>query len=359
MSLNDRIFRFRIFAIVSIAGAIILSGSQEAFMSTNYYGKRGSIVKIILDSDTGTGTIGEEIDDGLALLLALSSPELDLMGVTEVHGNVNVDQGVANALRILELAGRDDVSVHKGAARPLVHEWVRPGGIKKPYGGFSKLNPSSTGAIDFLIEKIKENPGKITLVCVGPLTNIAMTLRKEPQIVQKVKELIIMGGAIDHPGNITPLAEFNFWVDPEAAKIVLHSSIQNITLVPLDVTTRTLLTKQQLRRLKSNPVTEWLKVVVPPWIDRIKMEGCHLHDPLAVAIAINRNLVETEVMEVDIIDTPGPPYGQSVGHRESAVDRSLPRIEVALRVDAERFMNMFLRRLEKYQCEKSPSPKSY
>jgi len=315
--------------------------------------------KIILDTDTGTGIIGEEVDDGLALLLALPSPELDLIGVTEVHGNVNVDQGVANALRILELAGRDDVSVYKGASRPLIHEWVRAGGIKEPYGGFSKLSPSSTGAIDFIIEKIMENPGKITLVCVGPLTNIAVAIREEPQITQNVKELIIMGGAVDCPGNVTPAAEFNFWVDPEAAKIVLHSGARNITLVPLDVTTRTLLTKQQLKRLKSNPVTEWLKVVVPPWIDRMKMEGCHLHDPLAVAIAINRNLVETEAIEVDIIDTPGPSYGQSVGHRESAVDRSLPRIEVALRVDAECFMNMFLRRLEKYQCEKSPSPQSY
>ncbi|MBA7662272.1 Pyrimidine-specific ribonucleoside hydrolase RihB [subsurface metagenome] len=158
-----------------------------------------------------------------------------------------------------------------------------------------------------------------------------------------------MGGAIDRPGNITSTAEFNFWVDPEAAKVVLRSGIQNVTLVPLDVTTKTLLTKQRLRELKSNPVTEWLKVTVPPWIDRIKMEGCHLHDPLAVAVAIDPSLVKTEAMWVDVIDTPGSSYGQSVGHRESAVDQSLPRVEVALRVDAERFMNMLLRWLEKYQ----------
>jgi len=337
------------------AGILILStiSVRGNDMSVNDYSKGNNIVKVILDSDTGTGTIGAEIDDGLALLLALLSLELDLIGITEVHGNVNVDQGVANALRILELAGRDDVPVYKGASRPLIHKWVRPGGIKEPYGGFSKLTPSSTGAIDFIIEKIMENPGQITLICVGPLTNIAMALRKEPQIIPNVKELIIMGGAVDRPGNVTSTAEFNFWVDPEAAKIVLHSNIQNIALVPLDVTTKTLLTKQQLRRLKSNPVTEWLKVTVPPWIDRIKMEGCHLHDPLAVAIAIDRNLVKTEAMWVDVIDTAGPSYGQSVGHRESTVDRSLPRVEVALRVDAERFMNMLLRRLEKYQCEKS------
>ena len=335
------------------AGVFVLSTTLIGgnAMSANCYDKEGSVVKIILDSDTGTGTIGEEIDDGLALLLALLSPELDLIGVTEVHGNVNVDQGVANALRILELVGKDDVPVYKGASRPLIHKWIRPEGIKEPYGGFSKLKPSSTSATDFIIEKIMENPGQITLICVGPLTNIAMAVRKEPQIAQNVKELIIMGGAIDRPGNIASTAEFNFWVDPEAAKIVFHSNIQNITLVPLDVTTKTLLTKQRLRELKSNPVTEWLKVTVPPWIDRIKEEGCHLHDPLAVAVAINRDLVETEVMEVDIIDTAGPSYGQSVGRRESVVDRSLSRVEVALRVDAERFMNMFLRRLEKYQRE--------
>jgi len=297
-------------------------------------------------NDYGTGTIGEEIDDGLALLLALLSPELDLMGITEVHGNVNVDQGVVNALRILELVGRDDVRVYKGASRPLIHKWIRPGGIKEPYGGFSELKPSSTNAIDFIIEKIMDNPGQITLICVGPLTNIATAIRQEPQIIQNVKELIIMGGAIDRPGNITSTAEFNFWVDPEAAKVVLRSGIQNVTLVPLDVTTKTLLTKQRLRELKSNPVTEWLKVTVPPWIDRIRMEGCHLHDPLAVAVAINRDLVETETMEVDIVDTAGSSYGQSVGHREPTADQSLSKIKVALRVDAERFMNMFLRRLE-------------
>ncbi|MBA7666159.1 Pyrimidine-specific ribonucleoside hydrolase RihB [subsurface metagenome] len=313
------------------------------------YGEANQRKKVILDTDTGTGIVGEEVDDGLALLLALASPELDLIGVTEVHGNVNVDQGVANALLILELVGRDDIPVYKGAGRPLVHKWVRPGGIKEPYGGFSKLKASSMDATDFIIEKVMENPGQITLICVGPLTNIAMALRKEPQIIPNVKELIIMGGAIDRPGNITSTAEFNFWVDPEAAKIVLRSGIRNVTLVPLDATTGTLLTKEQLKKLKSNPVTEWLKVVVPPWIDRIKKEGCHLHDPLAVAVAINRNLVETETMWVDVIDRSGSSYGQSVGYRKSPVDRKVTRIEVALRLDTERFMNMFLTRLGKYQ----------
>jgi len=321
--------------VLAISLAMVTTGSTKT--------------KIILDTDTGTGTIGEEVDDGLAILLAIQSPELELLGVTEVHGNVNVDQGVANALRILELAGRGDIPVYKGAEKPLVHDWVRPSKVKEPYGGFSKLKASSRGAVDFIIEKIMQNPGEITLICVGPLTNLATALQKEPKIAHNIKELIIMGGAIDHPGNITPYAEFNFWVDPEAAKIVLRSDIKNITLVPLDVTTKTLLTKQHLDNLKSNPVTEWLKVVIPPWIDRLGTKGCHLHDPLAVAFAIERDLVKTEKIWVDVIDDPSKrAYGQSVGYRRPPLDRKIKKINVALKVDAKRFMNMFLSSLERY-----------
>lgn len=304
--------------------------------------------KVILDTDTGTGTIGEEIDDGLALLLAIQSPKLQLLGVTEVHGNVNVDQGVANALRILELAGRGDIPVYKGAQKPLVHNWVRPGHVKEPYGGFSGLKVSSKGAVDFIIEKLMQNPDEITLICVGPLTNLATALQKEPGIARNIKELIIMGGAIDHPGNVTPYAEFNFWVDPEAAKIVLRSGIEDITLVPLDVTTKTLLTEKHLDTLEPNPVTEWLKVVIPPWIHKLKMGGCHLHDPLAVAVAIEEDLVKTERIWVDVVDIAGPSYGQSVGYRRAPADKEVKKINVALKVDAEGFMNMFLESLEKY-----------
>src|SRR2546426_10720650 len=193
--------------------------------------------RIILDTDPG-------IDDALALFLALASPELQLEAITTVSGNVHVDLTTRNALTLLELAGRTDIPVARGCDRPLsrqpvfaeyVHGQNGLGGVELPE---PQLQPVGQHAVDLIIERVMAAPREITLVPIGPLTNIALALRKEPRIAEHVREVVIMGGALRVPGNVTPEAEFNIYADPHAAHIVFHAGWP-IRLVSLDVTNKT------------------------------------------------------------------------------------------------------------------------
>src|SRR5213082_3596005 len=215
--------------------------------------------RIILDTDPG-------IDDALALFLALASPEVQLEAVTTVSGNVDVALTTYNALTLLELAGRTDIPVARGIDRPLIRQPFNAafvhgdnglGGLQLPEPG---IQPVAEHAVDVIIEKILAAPGEITLVTIGPLTNIALALRREPRIAQHVREVVIMGGALRVPGNDTPTAEFNIFADPHAAHIVIHGGWP-IRLVSLDVTTVTLLRREQVDRLaqNGNPVTRFMR----------------------------------------------------------------------------------------------------
>jgi len=190
--------------------------------------------RILIDTDPG-------IDDSLAILLALASPEVQIEGITTIHGNCSVDQATINALSILELANSHGITVAKGFPIPLVQPSLLAAETHGDAGlGYAKLpeprgRPKFQHASDFLIEKIMSNPGELTLVAIGPLTNVAFAIRKEPRIVEALKEVIVMGGTIRYPGNASPLAEYNVFVDPHAAHMVYHSGMP-ITLVPLDVT---------------------------------------------------------------------------------------------------------------------------
>src|SRR6266699_3322594 len=203
--------------------------------------------RIILDTDPG-------IDDALALFLALSSPDVRLEAITTVGGNVNVDLTTYNALALLELADRTDIPVARGSNRPIVRQPMYAehvhgdnglGGLQLPE---PQIKAIDSHAVDVIIEKIMASPGEITLVPVGPLTNIALALRREPRIAQSVRGVVIMGGALRVPGNITPGAEFNIYVDPHAAQIVFHAGWP-IRLVSLDVTTQTQMQREQVQML--------------------------------------------------------------------------------------------------------------
>src|SRR5215216_5659797 len=180
--------------------------------------------KILFDTDPG-------IDDACAILLALASPELSLEGLTVVHGNCSLEQGSINALSVLELANASHIPVARGCELPLVQPSLLAPETHGDTGlGYAKLpepraRPIGQHGIDFLIEKVMAEPREVTLVAIGPLTNVALAIRQEPRIVEAVRELIIMGGAIRYEGNTTALAEFNTYVDPHAAHIVYHAGM--------------------------------------------------------------------------------------------------------------------------------------
>ena len=190
---------------------------------------------VILDVDPG-------VDDAMAILLALSSPELTVLGLTVVSGNVQVETGIENALRILAFAGREDVQVFRGAGKPIGRESVHATEVHGSSGlGEAVLGPSSRkaqeNAVGFIVDTLDQKPGEVGLLAVGPLTNLALAEQQFPGILSKAKQIVVMGGAIEEPGNISPTAEFNFFVDPEAARIVIHAKAQ-VVVVPLDVTQR-------------------------------------------------------------------------------------------------------------------------
>ena len=244
--------------------------------------------RILIDTDPG-------IDDSLAILLALASPEVQIEGITTVHGNCSVDQATVNALSILELANANGLTVAKGFAIPLVQPSLLAAETHGDAGlGYAQLpeprdQPKVRHGSDFLIEKIMSNPGEITLVAIGPLTNVAFAIRKEPRIIDAVKEVIVMGGTIRFPGNASPLAEYNVFVDPHAAHMVYHSGMR-ITLVPLDVTYQCILTPEDVKRLQKipSPISRYIDDSTRFYMEfhdeYQQIAGCAINDPLALAL---------------------------------------------------------------------------
>ena len=312
--------------------------------------------QILIDTDPG-------IDDTLAILLALASPELELKGLSVVCGNCTVDQGVGNALGVLEVL-HSRVPVARGADRPLVQPLlVAPethGGTGIGYARLPvpALSPHRQRAAEFIIEQVLAEPGQICLVCIGPLTNLAMAIRLEPSIVQAIPEVIIMGGALRHPGNTTPQAEFNVYCDPHAAHIVFHSGLP-ITLVPLDVTYQVILTQQDVDRLLSipSPVSRLIADAT-----RFYMEfhdqyqdilGCVINDPLALALAFAPGLVDLQSLYVDVDISGGVSLGNTFADFYH-LTKNEPNMSVALGVRPREFIELFLERMEKL-CRSYPA----
>jgi purine nucleosidase len=305
---------------------------------------------ILFDTDPG-------IDDSLAILLALASPELCVEGVSTVHGNCSIDQTTTNALSILELAGANHIPVARGFELPLTQQPLLAPETHGNTGlGYAvlpqpKTKPVAQHSVEFLIEKILSAPGKITLVCIGPLTNIAVAIRKEPRILQAVKEAVIMGGAIRHQGNTTPLAEFNVYVDPHAAYMVYHSGMP-ILLVPLDVTYQCILTHADVERLQE------IKSPIPKFIadsTRFYMEfhnefqqidGCIINDPLALALTFAPELCNFEEHYVDVDISGGVSMGKTFADFYRLTKKPA-NMKVALGVRARDFIELFLDRIGK------------
>jgi purine nucleosidase len=305
--------------------------------------------KILFDTDPG-------IDDSCAILLALASPELSLKGLSVVHGNCSLEQGTTNALSVLELANASHIPVAKGCDLPLVQPSLLAPETHGDKGlGYAKLpGPQSSPILqhgsDFLIETILASPGEITLVAIAPLTNVALAIRKEPRIVEALKEIIIMGGAIRHEGNTTALAEFNTYVDPHAAQIVYQAGIPTI-LVPLDVTYQCILTPADVSRLKKidSPITKFVAEATRFYMEfhdeYQQIEGCVINDPLALALTFAPELCTYQELPVEVDLSGGISMGKTVADFYN-YGKKPANMKVALGVRARDFIDLFVERIE-------------
>jgi purine nucleosidase len=316
--------------------------------------------RIIIDTDPG-------VDDALTFLLALASPEIQLEALTITQGNVTVENGTRNALAVLELLNAQHIPVAQGCSLPmvgpllasdLVHGASGLGNATLPE---PKTKPVPQHAIDYLIERFLAEPGEISLFAIGPLTNVALAIRKEPRFAEAVKELVVMGGAVREGGNITPQAEFNIYADPHAAHVVLHSGIP-ITLIPLDVTHKCMLYAEQIEQLnqKESSVTRFVVDSTVPYVSftksKIGVSGCALHDPLTLATIIAPELLTMEEHYVDVDISSGPSTGSTFADFYHTTDKSA-NMKVALDVRGEEFVELFLQRMETLSTTKLTTDK--
>jgi purine nucleosidase len=302
--------------------------------------------RIILDTDPG-------IDDALAILLAIASPEVDLAGVTVTGGNCSMEQGVRNARAILHTAG-SRIPVVPGVALPLIRP---PFTAPETHGndglGYARLPeppgvPSSEHAVDFLVREIMSASEPVTLVAVAPLTNVALAIRREPRLVERVRDVIIMGGAIDVPGNTTPLAEFNIYVDPHAAHIVFHSGLP-MTLLPWDITSKVLMTQEHVDTLLEvpSPVTRLIADATSFYIDFHReyfgFDGCSINDPCAVALVFQPGLAETEQVYIDVEIASERSMAKTIADTNK-VWAQPPNMRLVRHFDSDAFMALFIER---------------
>jgi inosine-uridine nucleoside N-ribohydrolase len=312
--------------------------------------------RLVIDTDPG-------IDDALALFFALASPEVQLEAVTTVSGNVSVEMTTRNALALLELAGRGEVPVARGADRPLLREAVYAeyvhgrngvGDVALPE---PQREPSALHAVEMIIQTVLGAPGEVTLVALGPLTNLALAVRREPRIAELVREVVIMGGALRVPGNVSPAAEFNIYVDPHAAHIVLHAGWP-IRLVSLDVTNQTVMTREQFATLAEtgHPVTRCIREMTDFYYREFAeprgSDVFSLHDPLCLAAAIHPDLIEWRRAHVDVELSGTLTSGATIAYFEQAedldpalADARKPNVLASTGVDRERFVTLYMETL--------------
>jgi inosine-uridine nucleoside N-ribohydrolase len=300
-------------------------------------------VPIVIDCDPGH-------DDAIAILLALASPEVELRGVTTVAGNQTVDKTTRNALKVLELAGRPDVPVAAGADRPLRRELRTAAhvhgesGLDGPSLPEPSARPVDAHAADFLAELIE--PG-VVLVPTGPLTNVALLLERHPEVRERLERIVWMGGSIAE-GNVTPAAEFNAFVDPEAAATVFASGIP-VTMIGLDVTHMALFTRAHAERVREAGRAGRVVAELSDFFQRFherryRFDGSPIHDAMAVAHVLDPTLVATLHCDVQIETASTHCDGRTVVDRWSVTGRA-PNAHVGVDVDAPRFLELLVERI--------------
>jgi len=308
--------------------------------------------RIIIDTDPG-------IDDTMAIMLALASPELQVEGLTTVRGNAGVEQCARNALTILEIAGRADIPVAVGADKPLVRPYHGHGSRVHGQDGLGETGLAGTRpvpdrrAVDLLISRLGGSPGEITVVALGPLTNLALAVSVEPRLARWARDVIVMGGAVATRGNATPVAEANINNDPEAARIVFHAGWP-VTLVGLDVTHKVVMTPADLQRLAAarTPVTDLIAKITPFYLGAyqrlVGIDGFYVHDPTAVAAAIRPDLFDTREVYVDVVTESERALGQTIADFRNQWQLA-PNVRVCLDVRAKGILDLYLDRVAGYR----------
>ncbi len=305
--------------------------------------------KIIIDTDPGQ-------DDAVAILLALASPELEVLGLTCVAGNVPLALTQKNARIVCELAGRRDISVFAGCDRPLAHTLVTAEHVHGKTGLNGPVLPDPTmelqdmHAVDFLIETLRSEPsGTVTLCPLGPLTNIATAFQRAPDIIERVQEIVLMGGAYFEVGNITPAAEFNIYVDPEAADIVFKSGVP-IVVMSLDVTHKALVTKARNAAFRGLGNAAGIAVAqMTDFFERFDLakygsDGAPLHDPCVTAYLIKPELFTGRFINVEIETKSELTRGMTVADWWGVTDRA-PNATFMGTIDADGFFGLLVERL--------------
>jgi inosine-uridine nucleoside N-ribohydrolase len=295
--------------------------------------------KLIVDTDPG-------VDDTIAICTALRSPDVSVIGLTSVFGNAPGEITAQNALRLVELEGHGDIPVARGSDTPLVFPLEKLGTWVHGEDGMGNAHPPAPkgklwgrSAAEFIVETVRANPGEVTLVPVGPLTNLALALRIDPGIAELVREVVIMGGVVAHPGNMTPVAEANLYHDPHAGDVVLSAGWP-VVLVGLDVTHKTVITPAFWQEVykADNPSVNLIQRILPcyqSFFDKsYGLKGAiYTHDPSAVAYVIHPELFKTQSVPV-FVETEGRCVGQTVADWSHQWE-SRPEVKVCMDVDSQ------------------------
>ena len=311
--------------------------------------------KMILDLDTG-------VDDALAIAYALADPEVDLIGIVSSYGNNLLDVCAENSLKLLELLGHTDIPVFKGLPHSCTTDHFDVMQVSKDIHGDNGIGdvelPAPSRAleeqsgVDFYIEAAHKYGKVLIIIPTGPLTNLAAALKKDPEIADLIGNVTFMGGALTVEGNVTPVAEANINQDPKAADEVMKSNLP-LTMVGLDVTLRTLLTKNETKQWRELGTASGKAFadITDFYIDAyynldIDKRGCALHDPLAVGVGIDPSFVSTISLFMKVVYQEGPYYGRTIGDNAKLNDPN-PNVKVAVNVDKERYLKAFMDRLNK------------